>query len=318
MPSTATTTATTAATTASKHEGSAKPLPSGSAATVELEASCSRPHPGGLPGASSSTRLPGGASLGQRYSHLDLERVDRIIQARLKAAGQYYTKNAPDAAYIKSQAWSQRRQRQNEALRLEQEAAELEDCTFHPDIRSESVGSGSSRAAVLHDPAVVQHVARLEVARQQRRDFEEKIRGPPLAKLSPTKTIPQPFHLGERVAEPIKSLRQPCPLKPQRLDESVWRAATDAGLPTAAVQKEAEAEEEEAEVLRMMEAYHSGDGADSDVDRLFQRYSEQLAEKDALIKAQQEDIELLQNELRAVRDMLRQVVQQRTATTMRL
>ncbi|KAG5482817.1 hypothetical protein LSCM1_06847 [Leishmania martiniquensis] len=164
----------------------------------------------------------------RRTSAGEIDHIEELIGERLRTAGRYRLTSAPDAIYIKSQAWALRRHQLNEALRREQEDAQLRECTFSPSLRHTAMrgtrvvsamrrsGSGHSHSAeaavepsVTEDPGVLQHVARLEEARRRRRESATRFDGSRAYRWTGQPTVPREFQLGLRMAEPIRSLRKP-------------------------------------------------------------------------------------------------------------
>lgn len=155
-----------------------------------------------------------------------LDEVDHLIEERLQSAGRYRTTSSPDAMYIKSQAWAQRRRQINEALRHEQADSEMRACTFQPQLGPAAVTETDSchfppvedegpyaaaGVSVTEDPGVAQHLARLEAARRRRQEAQARLDGSDHhAKWTGRPTVPRAPALGGRVAEPIPSLRKPC------------------------------------------------------------------------------------------------------------
>ncbi|KPA73318.1 hypothetical protein ABB37_10012 [Leptomonas pyrrhocoris] len=166
-----------------------------------------------------------------------LDEVDQLIEERLQSAGRYRSTASPDAMYIKSQAWLLRRRQINEALRREQEDMELRECSFQPQLGPAAEAETASNflppaeddspyaaagRTVAEDPGVAQHLARLEAARQRRRETQARLDGARHRKWTGRTTVPHAFQLGGRVAEPIPSLRKPC--QPQDGEVEPWLA----------------------------------------------------------------------------------------------
>ncbi|KPI84857.1 hypothetical protein ABL78_6085 [Leptomonas seymouri] len=154
-----------------------------------------------------------------------MDEIDQLIEERLQSVGRYRSSAPPDALYIKSQAWSLRRRQINDAMRREQEALQLSACTFKPQLGPAAEAETApgyldpagdegpyavASVAVTEDPAVAQHLARLEEARRRRREAQARLDGSRNPKWTGRTTVPCEFQLGGRVAEPIPSLRKPC------------------------------------------------------------------------------------------------------------
>lgn len=156
------------------------------------------------------------SSGGRQHNRSTKDKEDAFLDQLFAMQGRYYTSEPPDAMYIKSQLWVQKTRLSVEAARREREAEGLAECTFTPLVDPSPLRRGTTAesfvASERADEAVAQHLARLQAARRQKKEKEERLmRSAASCRHSVHElTVPHAPNLGAPVAESLPSLRKPC------------------------------------------------------------------------------------------------------------